>query len=203
MSSPSFPIETTSQLVIDASVVINFNGTFCAPEIIRALPGTFVVTENAFHEIKNGTNNGHDDANRLQALIQNGDVRLVKIPDAGFSIYENLVEGTAIRTLDDGEAATLAYAAATQSIAVIDERKARSIGFNDFPEMKIASTIDLLSHGSIEQILGREQQIQSIINALKNARMRVPTEQLERVIALIGPEQASNCHSLPRAIRSA
>lgn len=202
MSSSSFPLEAASILVADASVVINLNATGCALEIIRAQPGSMAVTDNALAELARGRRNGHRDGEKLQALIDAGAVRLVTLDDNGSRIYELLVGGAAMRTLDDGEAATISYAHHVGGIAMIDERKARTICASEFPQLKLASTVDLLLHEDVGRALGKRSQAEAIVNALRDARMRVPPHQIEAVVGLIGSEAAAGCRSLPRSVRT-
>jgi predicted nucleic acid-binding protein len=201
MSSSSFPIDTDTILVADASVIINLNATGRALEIIRANPGTVVVTDQAFAELVAGARNGHNDGKKLQALVDSGAVQLVRLGEVGNLVYSSLVDGTASLTLDDGEAATIGYAHETGAVAMIDERKATRICENDFPGLKVMSTIDLLTHELTGKALGEEGQISSIVNALRDARMRVPSRQIGLIVSLIGDEAAANCNSLPRAVR--
>lgn len=203
MSSSSFPINADTILVADASVVINLNATGRARDIIQAQPGSLVVTKNACTELASGVKKGHDDYAQLQALIDIGAVRVVKLGETGESIYARLVEGSAVRTLDDGEAATIGYAYETGAIALIDERKARTICGCDFPDISIASTIDLLTHELIATALTATGQAEAIINALRNARMRIPPDQIELVVRLIGQENAAMCNSIPWKVRAA
>lgn len=202
MSSSSFPIDTNTVLVADASVIINLNATGRAFDIIRAHPGSVVVTDKAFAELAAGSRNGHSDDKMLQTLIDSGVVQLVELGEIGNLVYSSLVEGTASRTLDDGEAATIGYAHETGAIAMIDEKKARSICASDFPDMEVVSTVDLLIHDVIGHILGKEGQVNAILNALREARMRVPSHQTEMIVNLIGTEAAATCNSLPRAVRT-
>ena len=202
MSSSKFRIDPEAVLVADASVVINLNATACASEIIRALPNRFVVTDNAFAELEDGTRNGHDDAQQLWALIDAGLAQLVRPGPAGSTVYESLVTGSTLRTLDDGEAATISYAQETAGIALIDERKARSLCAGRFPGLRVASTVDLLIHETVALALGPQGQIDALVNALTRARMRVPTEQLTIVKKLIGAERAASCMSLPKVARA-
>lgn len=201
MSSSSFPIDTGTVFVADASVVINLNATGRAFDIIQALRGSFVVTDKAFAELGTGAHNGHNDAKKLQTLVAASAVKIVDLGDIGSLVYSSLVEGTASRTLDDGEAATIGYAHENDAIAMIDEKKARSICEDDFPGLRVISTIDLLTHELIRNALGVEEQIDSIVNALRNARMRVPLHQIEMIVNLIGYEAAATCNSLPKCVR--
>lgn len=203
MSSSSFPINADTILVADASVVINLNATGRARDIIQAQPSSLVVTENAFEELASGAKKGHDDYAQLRALIDIGAVRVVTLGETGESIYAGLVEGSAVRTLDDGEAATIGYAYETGAIALIDERKARTICGCDFPDLSIASTIDLLTHELIATALTATGQAEAIVKALHNARMRIPPDQIELVVRLIGEENAAMCNRIPRKVRAA
>lgn len=203
MSSLNFPIKPHSVFVADASVVINLNATGRAHDIITALPMRYAVTENARAELAGGARNGHDDARKLQALLDDGFVDLVRLGEAGNSVYESLVEGSALRTLDDGEAATIGYAYEIGGVAMIDERKARSLCENRFPELLVVSTVDILLHETVASALGQQGQIVAIVNALQLARMRVPPKHFKKVVALIGDENASSCRSLPKAARAA
>jgi predicted nucleic acid-binding protein len=162
-----------------------------------------VVTDNAFAELAEGIRNGHSDAEKLQALIEQGVVRRVNLGGNGTRIYESLIEGSALRTLDDGEAGTIGYAYETAGIAMIDERKALKLCAESFPKLAVACTVELLIHEAIERALGRQKQIEAVFAALRDARMRVPPTQVSRVVALIGEERAASCNSLPKAARAA
>jgi predicted nucleic acid-binding protein len=201
MISSSSLVSNGAVLVLDASVVINLNATARAVDIIRGLPHQFVVTNNAIAELAAGRNSGHDDARKLQALIDSGLVTAQEVGDEGIHIYESLVEGSTVGTLDDGEAATIAYAAEVGAVAVIDERKARKICKLCFPQLAVLSTVDLLLHGSLELSLGSQGQSDAIFDALRVGRMRVIPERLEMVVGIIGVERASVCQSLPRNYR--
>lgn len=197
----SFPADPAKPLVADASVVINFNATLCAGQIIGALPSAFVVTENARLELEAGMRNGHDDAAKLDALIRQGAVRVVRLGAAAMSIYESLIEGAAERTLDDGEAATIAYACEADGIAIVDERKARSLCADRFPRLAIASSAELLVGEAIGRQLGKQEQIAAIVNALQRGRMRVPPEHVGTIVTLIGETNAASCASLPGTVK--
>lgn len=202
MNSSSFPIDNHATLVADASVVINLNATGHALDIIRSFSGSLVVTENAFTELASGAPNGHSDDKKLMKLVDADAVRLVQLGESGRLVYASLVEGSTSRTLDDGEAATIGYAQETGGVAMIDEKKARVICANEFPDLTVVSTIDLLTHEAVRSALGKEGQIRAILNALHKARMRVPPHQIELIINLIGREAAATCRSLPKAVQA-
>jgi predicted nucleic acid-binding protein len=201
MNSSSFLLSPGASLVADASVIININGTGHAADIIKAIPQPFLVTDNACIELEAGANRGHQDYARLLELVDAGIVRRVSLGAAGMKVYESLIDGSTVRTLDDGEAATIAYAHEVSGIALIDERKARSLCAESFPNLGIVMTVELLMHDVITTALGAERQADAVANALMKARMQVPHPHAERVRALIGPERAAQCPSLPRLAR--
>lgn len=203
MSSSSFLTDTRVKLVADASVIINLNATACAAAIIRAVPNSFVVTENACTELEMGARNGHHDYRQLFELIAAGLIERVRLGAVDAAIYESLIDGSALKTLDDGEAATIAYAHRNACIPLIDERKARTLCAASFPGLAVASTTELLMHESIAAAIGAQGQADALVNALTIARMRVPPEHLERLMTIIGTDRAALCASLPRAARQA
>lgn len=202
MSSSNFLSDPRTVLVADASVVINLNATGCAHAIITAFPNRWAVTANALAELVAGMRNGHDDARALQTLIDARVVDLVGLGDIGSAVYETLIDGTALRTLDDGEAATIGYAHEVGGIALIDERKAMSLCADRFPALSVISTVQLLLHEAVIRTLGQEGHVGALIGALQKARMRVPPEQIGRVVAVIGERNAAGCMSLPKAVRA-
>ncbi|HKQ48564.1 MAG TPA: hypothetical protein VJZ71_10885 [Phycisphaerae bacterium] len=201
MSSSNSLIDSSSIFVADASVVININATKHGLDILRAMPNSLIVTENAIAELARGNYRGHTDADEVGKFIEIGAIRSARLVEGAIGVYTSLVEGSALRTLDDGEAATIAHAHAISGIALIDERKAQRICNREFPSLRVASTIDILIDDTIRVALGAQGQIASIVNALRFARMRIPPQLVSRVVDLIGAEVAETCHSLPRASR--
>ncbi len=199
MSCLSFFTNPGASIVADTSAVINLNATRCAPDILRALPHPFLVTEPARAELERGTATGHTDAEQFRCLVVKGLAKTVSLGSKGTSLYESLVCGSTSRTLDDGEAATIAHAMEISGIALIDERKAMGLCKSTFPSIEVVSTVELLIHQRIEEALGKQGQAESLINALRTARMRVPREHVSKVVALIGRERASTLSSLPQS----
>ena len=203
MSSSNFLTDSRTVLVADASVVINLNATGCAHAIITAIPNRWAVTANALAELVDGIRNGHDDARALQMLIDAGVIDLVGLGDIGGRIYETLIDGSALRTLDDGEAATIGYAHEIGGIALIDERKAMNLCADNFPELLVGPTVQLLLQEAGVRALGPPGHVDAVVGALQKARMRVPPDQITQVVAVIGEKSAASCLSLPKAARVA
>ena len=199
MSSLSFLSKPRIALIADASVVIDLNATARAADIITAIPNPFVVTDNACAEIEAGARNGHRDYAKLVELIDAGLVTRTQLGPAGMPVYKSLIVGSTRGTLDDGEAATIAYAHEAAGAALIDERKARTLCAASFPGLVVVSTVEIFLHDAVAVALGEKGQIDALAHALTIARMRVPKEYLAKVRAMIGPERAASCASLPKA----
>lgn len=195
------PDESALPLILDASVVINVIATGCGSAVLAALNRPLVVVDHVVDELEDGRNYGRQDADALAALVVEGRIRRVSLADSDASRFTGLVTGPSIETLDDGEAATIAFAVGSGGIAVIDERKATRICAERFPTLFCKSTVDLLMHPDVESHLSRVILASAVYNALKAARMRVPHQHVDWVVALIGRERAAECPSLPRSSR--
>ncbi len=201
MTSSDFLTDPQQILVADTSVLINLNGTGCALEILEAVPGSFFITDRVFSELARGTKHGHTDVDLVQRLVEAGAATVSELGQTGIALYRPLVDGNAQSTLDDGEASTIAYAQEVSGVALIDERKARSICSARFPGLTVGSTVDLLVHDAVSQAIGADRLVQALKNALHYSRMRVPPHNLDVVVELIGAREAANCASLPRQRR--
>lgn len=202
MSSSNSIIKPGSTLVADASVAINLVATGRGASIVRALNCSMVTTRNALRELEAGKDKGHDDFVQMSAFIEKGLVSVVTLSDQGTVTYQSLVDGSAMTTLDDGEAATIGYAVEIGGIALIDERKARGLCARIYPYLAVISTAELLLHKTVAEELGHECHVDAVMNALEKARMRVPLDQLSRIRMLIGDERANRCRSLPALSKS-
>ncbi|BAT59393.1 hypothetical protein GJW-30_1_01926 [Variibacter gotjawalensis] len=200
MSSSKFFASPGAVLVADASVLINLNASGRAEEIVMALPARLVVAGNTVVELENGVLRGYDDGERLRALISAGVIGLVRIGAVAAPIYETLIDGSARLTLDDGEAATIACAIEQGGVALLDERKARSLCATSFASLPVRCTAEVLMHEAVAAALGSDH-IATVVRALKVGRMRVPLEHAEELSQLIGPAHASECASLPKSAR--
>lgn len=201
MGLPTSSTDRCGLIVADTSAVINLNASGCAEQVIRAFPQKFVVVDVIPGELEEGRLRGRPDAELLHGLVESGAIEIVTLDDLGTAHFEGLVVGPAISTLEDGEAATIAYAATQQGIAVIDETKARRICAKMFPELRVCSTVDLLALPEVRRILGEPALAEAVFLALLHGRMRVFPERIEWVVQLIGKEKAAACTSLPASAR--
>ena len=193
--------DATSLVVADASVVINLNATGFAVPILEALPNRFAVVKEVALELENGRRHGRNDAAALKTLVAARRVDLVQLGNPGIEHFTSLVSGSAAQTLDDGEAATIAYALEHGATALIDERKANRICAERYDVLATGCTIDVLAHNGVEATLGHTRLADGVFNALYHGRMRVLSQHVNWVVNLIGPERAAQCVSLPKAVR--
>jgi predicted nucleic acid-binding protein len=189
-------------LVVDASVVINLNASGSAAAILRAVPNPVLVVDVVTDEQRTATRSSRNDAALLASLVAERLIAEASIEDLKQDHFERLVLGDDADTLDDGEAATIAYAVEKQAVAVIDERKAKRICRARFAQLYVASTIDVIGLDVVASALGRRLHSESVFKALVDGRMRVLPEHLDWVVGLIGIERAAQCLSLPAHIRA-
>jgi predicted nucleic acid-binding protein len=189
--------------ILDASTIINLNGTGCAAAILSAIPNRIVVMDAVVDELGMDNRSSRDDAKLLSSLIAAGFVSEIAIGTLKGDHFERLVLGNTADTLDDGEAATIACAMEMRAVAVIDERKAKRICQTRYPTLIVASTVDVLALDSVAKALGEELLAEAVYRALNAARMRVLPEHIDWVVNLIGAERAVLCTSLPGNTRAA
>ena len=201
MECQSWLNDPTVLVVADTSVAINLNATGCSETILDALPNRLVVPKQVALELEDGRRNGHNDVDGFDELVAAGQIEIVRLSNHGLQHFRNLVLGPAAQTLDDGEAATIAYALEHNAMALIDERKANRICSERFDSLHTGYTVDVLMHATIEATLGRIGLAEAVFNALYNGRMRVPEHHVGWVVNLIGSERAEQCASLPRSVR--
>jgi len=203
MNSVSCLTEIKNPLILDASVVVNLNATGFADRILGAIPVDAFVPEPVLSELQRGISMGHSDAIDLEQLIEKGLANTLALPALAQSDYIALVSGSAANSLGDGEAATIVSASVTGSWAAIDERKARKICSDKFREVKVASTLDILTHPNVLSDLSEKEFSFALFAALEVAHMQVQKQHMNWVVARIGADRVSKCLSLPRSVRLA
>lgn len=203
MDYSSFPANSNVALVADTSVLINLTATGFSDRIIGALKNTFVITGNVYRELKEGVKRGYEEGKEIQNLIDSGTVAVTDLGGTGKSIYASLVAGDTVQTLDDGEASVIACAVEIKGVAVIDERKAKRVCRERFPQTSTMMTIDLLLDEAVGKALGKERQRDAVYKALSKANMRIPRKIERDIVILVGKDRAADCSSLSEGSRLA
>jgi predicted nucleic acid-binding protein len=202
MRSPTFLIDQGFPLVADTSTVINLIATGCSPAIIASLPNRILAVDVIPSELDTGRERGRVHADGLHELVARGHIGIVTLGDTGWQHFETLVAGRAPETLDDGEAATIAYAVEHGAVAIIDEKKATRLCASRFPSLGVISTVDVLLHPAVRLKLGDGAFADAVFAALRDARMAVFPHHRDEVLRVIGPERAAQCLSLPKDRRA-
>ncbi len=113
MKSALDEIEETSEVVLDASVVINLLGTGVAKKILTAFEFKCAIDKLAVQEIVRHPRPDGDLKKELGLLVREGLIREVKLSDARYKDFLELVGAPSPDGLGDGEAATLVQARVT------------------------------------------------------------------------------------------
>jgi hypothetical protein len=100
--------------------------------------------------------------------------------------------------LDDGEAATIAYASLERAAVALDDRKAIRVCRARYPAYLAYTTVDILRRGEVLDALGAVPLAEAVFDALQYGRMRVPPEHLTWVVDQVGLDRARACPSLRR-----
>lgn len=195
-------VSLASAIVADTSGIISLVATGVSREILTTLPAPLRVVRTVLEELEAGRKRWTtlDEAN---ALLSEGYIVLVDLDEVALRQFESMVVGPAADTLDDGEAATIAYAASEGIGALIDEKKAWRLCRERFPVVEIMSTASLLMCTRTTSALGLPRVGNALFNALTSTRMRVPDTEVANVIALLGSERIAQCTSLPLRFREA
>lgn len=203
MGLPNCLLDPSKPLVLDASVAINLNATGSCVRILDAIPNPVVILDIVSRELEAGRAKGRTDADVVAALVVSGRVEIASLCAECEGNFLAMVCGSGSATLDDGEAATIAWAVAHGSTPVIDEKKGLSICQDRFPSVQAATTTDIFAHDRVLAELGRGDLGDAIFNALIAARMRVQERHIPWVIDMIGSSRAQRCNSLPLSARRA
>lgn len=195
--SPSRLADGVCSLVLDASSGLNLLGTGRAPEVLRAFPHEVIMTKVAAGEVGRDPLEGTPGDVVLGRLQTAGLLRIDVLSDTAYLHYLELVGAPSPDGLDDGEAATVAYAAEVGAVPVLDERKGTRIAIPLCASPPIC-TLDLLSHPRLRTELGDAGVADAVHSALLHARMRVPQEFRAWVVDLLGADRLRECSSVPK-----
>ena len=200
MDCPSCLDDLATPIVADASVVINIIASGFGATILGPLGSPLRVPGEVQAELESGRSRGRQDSGKLMGLVDGGQVVIVDLGAVGMNHFSALVVGSARDTLDDGEAAAIAYALEHQAIVLIDEKKATRICAARFPHLTVGSTVDLVGCMAVQAALGANLA-DAIFNMLSIGRMRVLPRHLDWVVEQIGPHRAAQCAALPARYR--
>ena len=193
MSCSSSLIDIANPLVLDTSVLINLHACKYGERILAAIPNDIFVPEIVAGELEHETSRSNGEHGFLYSLVANGTVTLAGLTGPEYEIFYELT--SIAPSLDDGEAATIALAAARNFLPVIDEKRGR---VRASAKGRAAGwSLDLFRHPSVLSTLGDQSAIDALYLALRDGRMRIPPESVDSVIGIIGIERSRGCNCLP------
>jgi predicted nucleic acid-binding protein len=194
---PSHSNKSLGPFVLDASAIINLLGTGIAGQLLSLLQVPIFAEQMAIREVIRHPIPKVDHAAELSALETGGILHCQTMDAEAREIFRELTASDLSGGLDDGEAATIAYAIthSTDTTPIVDERKATRIFRQRWPNRSAVGTAALLSDARIVDAISEEQLREAVYSALLHARMRVPPELRLWTLDLIGPERAASCAS--------
>jgi predicted nucleic acid-binding protein len=200
---PSFEVPTTD-VIADASVLINFLGTEIVGTLLAYLKRPLVMAEEAMGEVKRHPFPGANLAADLGRLRESGLVQVVQLGAIGRAHFYELTADDLMGGWDDGEAATIALAVerGDTSVVVLDEKKAARVLAERWPGRALTHSVMLLAQAQIRGSLSSTEFAKACCCALQHARMRVPAEAVEWMVDVIGSEQARTFTTLAKMLRT-
>ncbi len=160
-----------------------------------------LVEDYAFEELRRHPLPERDIRSELAVLLDSRALRRVTMDDGARILFRELTDGDLKAGLDDGEAATIAYAVShAAAIPVIDEKKATSVFAQRWDSRTIVDTVTLLGQACVIAAFTEEQYSAAIHSALLYARMRVPKAAKPWIKGMLGAERAAQCPSLGQAV---
>lgn len=188
-------------LVLDASVLINLLATGRMDTIVPCVCTSALVLEEVVAEVKRNPRDRKENPEILnpffaQAILSKA---TLSTSDAMLEHYLDLVSADGQEDLGDGEAASIAYAVHHRHTVALDERKAIAVCRRRHPELQICSSLDILQSVESSGRFTPQHIAESVYDALRFARMRVPTEHDSWVRSLLNAEQLNECPSMRRA----
>ncbi|VVT35255.1 PIN domain-containing protein [Hoeflea sp. EC-HK425] len=195
MTCSSSLSDVKEALVLDTSVLINLHACGYGEQILAAIPNDIIVTQIVAGELEHETSRRNGEHSFLKTLVASQGVSVTELTDSEFEIFFELTSSAP--ELDDGEAATLAVAAARGCLPIIDEKRGRGRATTLLPGRKPGWSLELFRHPVTLDTLGDEGAREALFLALRDGRMRIPAISTDEVIALIGEERARDCTCLP------
>jgi hypothetical protein len=159
--------------------------------LLSALPNKIIVPNVVELELDNDRSRSTGEYQFVQELITTGAATLASLTDDESVEYLKLVS-----TLDDGEAATIALAAARGLSPIIDEQKGQLVAEERCRSTVIGCSFDLFRHPHALIALGSDA-VEALYFALHDGRMRIHHDRCDETVSLIGVERALRCSCLP------
>jgi predicted nucleic acid-binding protein len=183
-------------LILDTSAILNLLGTARPKFLLENLSDRVLAPPAVIDEVLHEPTLDIEKDASFSDLLSNVLIETAQITREIESLAILLAGAPTPDNLDDGEAFAIACAVINQAGIVLDERKARRIVHRRRPALICLYTLDLIETAARQADLDQERCAEIIFNALRSARMRIPSDRRREVVQLIGRERASQCPSL-------
>ena len=182
--------------VFDTSVLINLLGCGAVERVLKAIPGIRVVAEGTSREVLRHPLDPTSRTDPVAPLLSAGLLQKIASETQALTTFMRLVSAAPPDGLGDGEAAAIALAQQLELAIALDDQKARRIVRQQFPRLRLVSSVELFSAPEVATALG-DDLVDVVFSALINARMRVLPENERWVLLLLG-DRAAECPSLKK-----
>lgn len=169
--------ELNSQIVLDASVIINLLGCGYAGDILKAIRSSFSVEERTLKEIRRHPIPGRSHIDELSALKAAGLLQVHRMSDDAYALYLDLIDDSSPACLGDGESAAIATAATLAYGVALDDRKARKVLAKRFPQITLVTTVGMFFAASMQNSNMKIMMPNIIESAVCHSRMAILKEE--------------------------
>lgn len=173
-----FPDSIQRVIVIDASVLINLLASLAPSAVLGALGAKCIVEEKTLAEVTKHPVSGRDHKNELRQLIDESLLESLKMSDSQYERFVELVSGDVSDALGDGESAAIALASDMNAMLALDDRKARRIVGERFPNLTVISSLKLFSETRRPGGLKAGEVTKVVNNAISHGRMRIIHDEI-------------------------
>jgi len=162
------------ELVLDASVWINLLATEQPWTILGAFGSPCITPEEVVREIKRNPVTQQVYSLERHPLRRQDKIKVVELGAEEIDLFLSLVAQDSADALGDGEAAAIAIAQVRKCAIALDDRKARRIVRERYPQTTVMMTVDILRAPSVVTRLGEEASKSAFEKAKQFGRMYVP-----------------------------
>jgi predicted nucleic acid-binding protein len=167
-------MDFSAGLAIDASVWINLLATEQPWTIVRALGCTCIAPEEVVGEVRRNPVTQQAYSCEHHPLRKQANIEVVRLRGEELDLFLSLVARSSPDALGDGEAAAIAVGRVRRCAVALDDRKARRIARERYPDMSLVMSVEILQHPTVLNRLGAEESAIAFEKALQFGRMHVP-----------------------------
>lgn len=167
--------ETHTDIVLDASVLINILATGRAATILANLDRKILITSQAYNEVLRDPFTAGEASETIKPMEAANLISRRNLSGRSKQLYE-ILSNPAEHNLDSGEAATIGFCDQHKLIAAIDERKGTKVAIQNSNVPLTVRSLDLLAYKNVIESFTIAEYRQALQNAGRLGRMYFPIE---------------------------